>query len=246
MATPTSRDTLKEYCLRNLGKPTIEINVSEDQIDDRIDEALQYYRDYHFDGTKKVFLKHVVTANNISDKYIDIPENIQGVVNVFDIGLSTGSHDMFNIRYQIALNDLYTLAGIDLTHYFMTFYQLEMIEELLVGKAPMRYNRHDNKLYLDMDWNKVQAGEYILVEAYDYMDPEIYTDVYNDRWLLRYTTALIRRQWGHNLTKFGGVRLPGGVELNGADILSEAIREIDELEAEMINSYSPILHDLTG
>jgi hypothetical protein len=246
MAAPTTKAELKEYVLRKLGKPTIKINVAEDQLDDRIDDALQYYRDYHFDGTKKVYLKHVVTANNIADGYIDIAENIHGVVNVFDIGLSTSSQDMFNIRYQIALNDLYTLAGIDLTNYYMTFYNLEFIEEILVGKAPLRYNRHDNKLYIDMTWAKVNVGEYIIVEAYEYMDPETYADVFNDRWLLEYATALVKRQWGENLTKFVGVKLPGGVEFNGSGILADAKEEIANLRDEMINTYSLPVHDLTG
>lgn len=246
MAVPTTKNDLREYCLRKLGKPVIEINISEDQMDDRIDEALQYYRDYHFDGTKKVYLKHVVTANNVADGYIDIAENIVGVVNIFGIGLSTSSNDMFNIRYQIALNDLYTLAGMDLTNYYMTFYNLSLIEELLVGKVPIRYNRHDNKLYIDMDWVKVNVGEYLVAEVYEWMDPETYTDVYNDRWLLRYVTALFKKQWGENLSKFGGIKLPGGVELNGERILAGADQELIALEQEMLNTYSLPNHDLSG
>lgn len=247
MANPTNRSEFKEYCLRALGKPVIEINVDDDQVDDRIDEALKYYWDYHFDGTEKIYYKHEVTANNKVDKYITIPENIIGVVHLFPIGdPSIRSDDLFNIRYQIALNDLYTLTSVSLIPYYMAMQHLAVIQELLVGKQPIRYNRNRNILHIDMDWNNVNPGEFLLVEAYQVVDPDTYTDVWKDRWLLRYATCLIKQQWGNNLIKFSGMQLPGGVQFNGEKILNDAVEERAKLEDEMINSYSLPVMDMIG
>ena len=246
MATPTSKATLKEYCLRRLGKPVIEINIDEDQMDDRIDEAILFYQDYHFDGTEKTFLKHQVTADDITNKYITVGNEYTGIIDIFDIGDSTSTNNLFNVRYQISLNDLYDLSRYDLVPYFMNFQNIRFIEEMLIGKQPLRYNRHINRLYIDMDWNKVSVDDYIIAEAYKKVDPDTYTDVYNDRWLQRYVTCLFKVQWGSNLTKFVGMQLPGGVQFNGDQILQQGLDEKLKLEDEMITSYSLPVHDMTG
>lgn len=247
MAVPTTRATFREYCLRRLGKPVIEINVDEDQVEDRIDDALRYYWDYHFDGTERGYLKHIVTATDITNKYIAVPENIIGVINLFSIAdPSIRSDDLFNIRYQIALNDLYTLTSVSMVPYYMVMEHLALIAEMLVGKQPIRYNRHVNRLYIDMDWNSINVGEYLVAEVYNIVDPETYADVWKDRWLMRYTTALIKRQWGSNLTKFSGMQLPGGVQFNGDKIYNDAVEEIDMLEKEMIYTYSLPVQDMVG
>ena len=246
MAVPTTRAAFKEYCLRRLGKPVIEINVDDDQVEDRIDEALKYYWDYHFDGTEKIFYKHQVTANTISDKYITLPDNIIGAVNIFNIGDAMNVANIFNIRYQIALNDLYTLTNVSLVPYFMAFQHIQLIEEILVGKKPIRYNRHRNQLFIDMDWSIMTAGQYIIVEAYQIVDPDTYSDAWGDRWLLQYATALIKRQWGNNLKKFEGMQMPGGLTFNGQKIYDEAVEEINALEKEMIVSYSLPVIDMIG
>lgn len=327
MATPRDRASFKEYCLRKLGKPVIEINVDDDQVEDRIDEALKYYYDYHFDGSSKQFYRHVFTAGDFPDKvkevivvnggtgysnnntvvitpgtgdtegsgatgtvttyangtisaititnngsnyrkdptvtvtsgtgsgadlrgfkggYVTMPENIMGVINIFDIGDYIATNNIFNIRYQIALNDLYTLTYQSMVPYYMAFQHLQLLEQLLVGKQPIRYNRHQNRLYIDMNWNKVEAGQYLVVEAYEIVDPNVYTDVWNDRWLQRYTAALIKKQWGQNLTKFNGIQLPGGVTFNGQAIYQDAHDEIEKLEAEMLSSYSLPSYDMIG
>ena len=242
----TTREEFKEYCLRKLGKPVIEINVDDDQVEDRIDEALKYYWDYHFDGTEKVYYKHLVTASDISNKYITLPENIIGAVRIFDIGNYMSVNNIFNIRYQIALNDLYTLTYQSMVPYYMAFQHIQMLEQLLVGQQPIRFNRHTDKLYIDVDWTKIVEGYYLIVEAYQVVDPETYTDVWSDRWLQRYATQLIKKQWGSNLTKFNGVQLPGGITFNGTQIYNDAHEEIDKLEAEMINSYSLPVSDMIG
>ena len=246
MAVPNSKDTLKEYCLRKLGKPVIEINIDDDQMDDRIDEALMFYQDYHFDGVQDMFLKHEITATDISNEYITIANDYIGIVDIFDIGDSTSTNNLFNVRYQIALNDMYDLSRMDLVPYFMNMMNLRHIEEMLVGKQPIRYNRHVNKLWIDMDWGKVTAGHYIVAKGYQKVDPDTYTDVYNDRWLQRYVTALFQVQWGKNLTKFVGMQLPGGVQFNGEQILQQGLDEKTKLEEEMISSYSLPVHDMTG
>jgi len=247
MAVPTTRAAFKEYCLRRLGKPVIEINVDEDQVEDRIDDALRYYWDYHFDGAEKVYYKHAVTSTDRNNKYITLPENIIGAVSIFSIAdPSIRSDDLFNIRYQIALNDLYTLTSVSMLPYYMVMENLALIAEMLVGKQPIRYNRHMNKLYVDMDWNTLTDGEFLLVEAYQIVDPTDYVDVWKDQWLMRYSTALIKRQWGANLSKFTGMTLPGGVQFNGQTLYNEAIQEIDTLEREMINSYSLPVLDMVG
>ena len=244
--TISSRDAFKEYCLRKLGKPVIEINVDDDQVEDRIDEALKYYWDYHFDGTEKTFYKYQITQQDIDNKYITMPQNIIGAVSIFDIGDYVAVNNIFNIRYQIALNDLYTLTYQSMVPYYMAFQQIQLMEQLLVGKQPIRYNRNTNKLYIDTDWNKLVVGYYLVVEAYQIVDPADYTDVWNDRWLQRYATALIKKQWGSNLTKFIGMQLPGGVQFNGEKIYNDAHDEIEKYEQEMINSYSLPVTDMIG
>ena len=244
MAVPTTRAEFKAYCLRKLGAPVIEINVDDDQVEDRIDEALRYYWDYHFDGSKLIYYKHQVTEEDRDNKYITLPQNIIGAINVFSIGdPMVRSDDLFNIRYQIALNDLYTLTSVSMVPYYMVMEHLSLIQEMLVGKKPMRYTRHTNKCYIDMDWNTVKAGEFMLIEAYEVIDPDVYTDVWADRWLQNYTSAKIKYQWGTNLTKCTGMSLPGGVQFNGMQIFSDAQREIATMEQEMISSFSlPVSH----
>jgi hypothetical protein len=246
MAQPTTRDEFKEWCLRKLGKPVIEINVDDDQVEDRIDESLSYYWDYHFDGAERTFLKRQLTADDITNKYISVAENIIGVVNLFDIGDALSVNNLFNIRYQFALNDMYDMSNYRLQEYMMAMQHIQFIEELLVGKQPIRYNRHINRLYIDMDWGKVNAGDYIVAECYQIVDPATYADVYKDRWLQNYCSAKIKYQWGSNLTKFTGMQLPGGVTFNGEQILNDARDEIQRLEEDMITSYSLPVHDMVG
>ena len=246
MAVPASRSEFKEYCLRKLGKPVIEINVDDDQVEDRIDEALKYYWDYHFDGTEKIYYKHTITASNVSEKYINLPDNIIGAVRIFNIGDPMVTNNLFDIRYQIALNDLYTLTSVSMIPYYMMFQHVQLMEQMLVGQQPIRFNRHTNKLYVDMDWNKVNVGNYLIVEAYQVLDPDVYTDAWSDRWLLRYATCLIKLQWGNNLKKFQGMQLPGGIQFNGQKIYEEALQERMDLEKEMITSYSLPVTDMIG
>lgn len=317
----TTREEFKQYCLRALGAPVIEINVDNDQVEDRIDEALKYYADYHFDGSSKIYLKHQVIANNhptaihhltvanagtgytnsdtvvitggnsaaatiVTDGngaitsvllsnngtdfavsptvtvssntgsggsitgelggYIDIPNPLIGITRILPLGTAIGGRGMFSLQYQIALNDLWNLSNYDVIPYYIARAHLSLLEQLFVGQKPLRFNRHMNRLYVDMDWDTVALGHYLIVEAYQSVDPDTYTDVWNDRWLLHYTTALIKRQWGANLKKFSGMVLPGGIMFNGQQIFNEAMAEISTLENEMLYSYSLPSADMIG
>ena len=246
MANPTTRVELKNYCLRRLGAPVIEINVDEDQIQDRIDDALAFYNDYHYDGTERTFLKHAITADDITNKFIPIPSTINSIVDVMPLGNDTSTNNLFNAKYQMTLNDIQNWTGYQMSNYVMSMERVALMQELLVGKQRYRFNRHTDKMYLDMDWDRVTVGEYVIIECYQTMDPEGYSQVYGDWWLRKYTTALIKKQWGQNLSKFEGMQLPGGVTFNGQQILSDANEEIAKLEEEVITNQGGLVFDLTG
>jgi hypothetical protein len=247
MSKPTTRTEFKEYCLRALGKPVINIDVSDDQVDDRVDEALRYYADYHFDGSDKIYFKYQITDEDKANKYITLPENILGAVRIFPFGFySSAQSSMFNVTYQIALNDLYTLTSYDMVPFYMMMQHLNVLQELLVGEKPIRFNRHKNRLYIDMNWDLQVVGQYLIVECYEVVDPEVYTDAWADRWLFEYCAALIKRQWGNNTKKFGNMELPGGIKFNGQKIYDEADQQIKDMRAEMISSYSLPITDMIG
>lgn len=317
MAKPSSREALKQYSLRMLGKPVVEINVDDDQLEDRIDEGLQYFQEYHFDGVEKTYLRHKITGSTIAissvtgsfeagetitggssnatatvhsantsiitfkrhkdptgvsnnntsstftssetitgstsgatasagtvtfgdvdNRFIPIDDRIIGVVNIFDINSSTGgqtSANMFNFRYQFHMNEMPYLTGGSLAHYQMTQGNLQLLNDIFVGKKPIRFNRHQNRLYLDMDWDNddVAIGDFVVAECFAIVNPDTFTDVYNDIFLKKYITALFKRQWGANLIKYDGVQLPGGVNLNGRQLFEDAVTELNQIEEDM-------------
>lgn len=248
MAMPTSREEFKQYCLRRLGKGVVDQNMTDEQMEDIIDYCLSYYADYHFDGSARLFYKHQITPTDVTNMYITLPENIIGAVKIFDISsaLGTASTNMFSITYQIALNDLWTFMSSSMVPYYMTMQHLNLLEQILVGKQSIRYERHRNRLYIDMDWTKFELGNYLIVEAYEVIDPTVFTDVWKDRWLLRYAYAQMKRQWGENMKKHQGMPMPGGIMLNGQQIYDEAVEEIRMLEDEMINTYGLPPEFITG
>jgi len=262
MATPNTKAALKEHCLRSLGKPVIDINVDDDQVDDRIDDALQYFAQYHYDGIERVYLKHQITQAEIdrastntsttaTDKadntitatwldgkgFIPVPDSVLSVVKIFDF-TDKNTVNMFDVRYQLRLNDLYDFSSESIIHYEMTMQHLDLLDHILVGEKPIRFNQHQNRLYIDMDWSQdVNVDDFIIIECYRKLDPATYTDVFNDIYLKRYTTALIKRQWGANLSKFEGVQMLGGVTLNGAKLFEEAQADIEKLEEQIQLAY---------
>ena len=247
MALPTTREEFKDYVLRKIGAPVIEINVSDEQVDDRVDEALAFWRDYHYDGSQMIYLKHQLTQDEIDQGYVELPQNILGVTRVFDLSssISTGT-GMFNVQYQFVLNNLEDITGYNIQHYYMSLSHLQFLQEILVGRPLIRYNRHVNRLYLDVNKNILSEGTYIIVEGYDIIDGETYSDVWQDRWLQNYTAALVREQWGLNLTKFTNMSLIGGVQFNGEQILSEAKADRKEMEETAKTTLQPLVYNFIG
>lgn len=254
MAIPTTREQFKKYCLRKLGHPVIKIDVTDEQVDDRIDEALNKYMRQHYDGSEKVYLAHQLTQAECDTKTIVLDDTILGVIDVFQIGWSTGSTGglLFNVPYQILMNEVFSSSGGGMSpaggisSYAIMRTSLEEIGQYLVGKFPFRYSEKTDTLYLDCAPEKLVADRYVVIEAYKVSDPEVFPDVWGDLWLTRYATALIKQQWGTNLSKFDGQRLPGDVVVRGVAIASEAASEIEMLEEELIRTYSPVLHDMIG
>ena len=247
MGIPTSREQLKEWCLRQLGFPVIEINVDDDQVDDRVDEALQYFQEFHYDGVERWYLKHQVTAENKANQYIPITENIIGVTRIFPVGSTNASVNMFDLRYQLRLHELYDFTSTSYVSYVLTQQHIRTLDMLFSGETPIRFNRHTDKLYIDWDWNyDVQVGEWIIIEGTIVVDPEAYSDIYNDRMLKRLATAYIKKQWGANMKKFAGMQLPGGITMNGQQIHDEAVTEIQQLEELIRNTHEEPPQFLVG
>lgn len=239
MSKITSRSGLKDYCLRRLGAPVIDINVSDEQIEDRISDAFQYYTEYHYDAVETVYLKHVITAQDIANKYLTIDDGIISIIRIFPLSSTWTKSYMWDIRYQLRLHELWDFTSVNMLNYTMTMQHLRNLELLFTGEVPIRYQRHTNKLYLDLAWgsSELPEGSTVVAEGYKMIDPAIYTDVYDDRWLKEYSTELLRRQWGDNLRKFQGITLPGGVQLNGDKIYQDAVSQIRRLEEEMQDKY---------
>ena len=241
-----SREEFKQYCLRRLGAPVINIEVDDTQVEDRIDDALKYYADYHFDGSEKTYLSYQLTAENIANKWLPVSDKVIGIVGIFPINSSVSTNSMFSAQYQMRLNDFFNISSASMAPYVSAMTNIATIQEQLVGQQPIRFNRHTDKLYLDMTWSRMNVGDYIIVDAYVLLDPDVYNEIWDDKWLKRYATALIAKQWGQNLAKFQGMQMPGGMSFDGQRILGDADAEIAKLEDEVISSYSPILSDMMG
>ena len=281
MAKPSSRQGLIDYCLRRLGAPVLEINVDDDQIDDLVDDALQYFSERHYNGVERMYLKHeftqdeidrgkasgtvgvgivttTATSTNISgygtttstyyenSNFIQIPDSVVGIEKVFKFDTSTISSGMFSIKYQLFLNDLYRFNSVELLQYAMTKTYLEDIDFLLTTDKQIRFNKRQDRLYLDIDWASQDADQYIVLDCYRALDPENFSQVYNDSFLKRYCTAMIKKQWGQNLIKFRGVKLPGGIEFNGREIYQDGVDEIKEIRDQMSSTYELPPLDMIG
>ena len=271
MSKPSTRQGLIDYCLRRLGYPVLEVNVDDDQIDDLIDDSIQYFQERHFDGVERMLLKHEITKENRetlktgittttanstvgittttfteSQNFIQLPDHVLGVERVLKMDASTISSGMFNIKYQIFLNDLYYYGALDLMNYAMVKTYLEDLSRLITPDVQLRFNKRQHRLYMDIDWRQVSKNTYLIIDCYRLVDPANASDIYNDWWLKRYLVAIIKRQWGQNLMKFQGVMLPGGVSLNGRQIYDDAIREIEQIEYELKTEYELPPLDLIG
>jgi len=234
MANPATRNQLIDYCKRRLGDPVIEINIDEDQQEDRVDEAIQYYQEFHSDATHRAYVSHQLTSTDITNKYIETNSNVHFVSRVFPlISSQTASKNLFNLRYQMHLSELTDMSQFagDIAYYEQIQQYLSLLDMTLNGHTMVDFARRQNRIYLhghfeDLD---VEAGDYIVYEYYSTIDPDTHTSIYNDMWLKEYTTALFKLQWGTNLIKFEGMQLPGGVILNGRQLFDDATGEIQDL-----------------
>ena len=285
MAQPSTRQGLIDYCLRRLGAPVLEINVDDDQIDDLVDDALQYFQERHYDGVERMYLKYQITQDDINrgsatnqsgssntvgivtttgtssnvpglgtitsnfyetSNFIQVPDSVIGIEKIFKFDTSSISGGMFSIKYQLFLNDLYYFNSVELLQYAMTKTYLEDIDHLLTTDKQVRFNKRQDRLYLDIDWKAQTVGSYMIIDCYRALDPASFTQIYNDSFLKKYLTALIKRQWGQNLIKFNGVKLPGGIELNGRQIFDDAEREIADIQSRMSMDYELPPYDFIG
>jgi hypothetical protein len=281
MAKPASRQQLIDYCLRRLGAPVLEINVDDDQIDDLVDDALQYFQERHFDGVERMYLKYKVTQDDLdrgrakntdgigivtttatstningygtitssfyeNSNFIQVPDSVIGIEKIFKFDTSSISAGMFSIKYQLFLNDLYYFNSVELLQYSMVKTYLEDIDFLLTPDKQIRYNKRQDRLYLDIDWGAMSLDTYFVMDCYRILDPDNYTNVYNDSFLKQYLTSLIKRQWGQNLIKFRGVKLPGGIELNGREIYDDAEKELESIKQRMSMDYELPPYDFIG
>ena len=271
MAEPASRSQLKDYCLRKLGFPVLEVNVDDDQIEDSIDDALQYYRMRHYDGVELAYMKHLMTADDMTrfqssnttttlgtapnttvwetrDKYVELPADVVGVSKVFGLASNAVRNNLFGIEYQIFLNDLYAVGSLDFLNYYMVKQWMETMDMVLNNGAfvQFRFNMRQDRLYLDVGEDMLAEDVHVIVECHRALDPETFTQVYSDVFLKKYTTALIKRQWGQNLIKFNGIQLPGGVAINGREIFEDAQKEIAEIEEMSTTTYELPPFDMIG
>lgn len=310
-----SREDLKQYALRALGAPVLEINVDEDQLEDRLDEALDYWNLYHYEGVEQIYMKHAIKASEIvlttpvaanyqiaerivgatsgamaevvrestrvsngtlllvknivgtfqageviagsqsglastvssvklgeyDKKYIDIPDYVYGVTKILGMGQASSSKNIFDLQYQLRLNDLYDLTSTSLIYYKTVMSHLALLDLELNGHQLFRFNRLSNRLYLDANWaTDFILGDHIIIQGYRALDPTTYGRVFNEPWLKHYVTALFKKQWATNLKKFSGIQLPGGVTLDGDKLYDEATSEIKELEDELQNKAAPL------
>ena len=234
MANPSTRQGLIDYCLRRLGDPVIEINVDEDQISDRVDEALQYFREFHSEATYRGYIQHLLTTTDITNKYVTISSDVQQVTRLFKLEQGLFSRNMFSVKYQMHMNDIANMHSYvgDLAYYEQVQQYLSLLDMRLNGTPQVDYVRKQNRLYIhgNFEDGDINAGEYIVAEVYSIIDGNTHTAVWNDLWLKEYVTALIKHQWGSNLIKFEGMQMPGGVTLNGRQIYEDALQEIERLK----------------
>jgi hypothetical protein len=236
-----SRDGLKQYALRALGAPVLEINVDDDQLEDRLDEALEYWRQYHFDGIEKMYMKHQVTQEDINNKYISVPDLVYGITRVIPISQTSSSKNMFDLQYQLRLHDLYDLTSTSIVYYTQVMSHIALLDFELNGQQGFRFNRLQSRLLLDIDWTaEVKEGSWIVFECYRALDPNEFNKVWNEMWLKHYVTALFKKQWAVNIKKFSGIQLPGGVTLDGDKLYDEAMGEVKDLEDELMNKSAPL------
>lgn len=243
---PIDRNSFKELILQNLGKGVLRIEVSDDQVENWIDFALAKFKDYHFDGSQDVYYKYQITPTDVTNRWIPVPPETIGVVEIFDISSTLMGVGMWNVQYQFVLSNMPNWGQLDLTNYWMTMSHLQFLQQVLVGKQPIRYNRYVNQLFVDMDWSRINAGDYFVVKIYEAISPDTYPKIWADQWLQNYTTQLVKKQWGNNTKKYGKMQLSDGNSFNGQEIYNEAVEALADLDRELIHTYSLPVSDMIG
>lgn len=238
MALPVDRATFRKFILRQLGDGVTRVNVSDEQVDDAIDFALRKGADYHFDFSSELFFQVAITDSIKAAGGFALPSNVLGAVEIFDLSSTFMGGDIFNAQYQFVLNNIWEWQSGSLMPYFMAFQHLQFIEEILVGKQAIRYNRYENFLYVDMDWTKIDDGAFMVVKCYQVLDPNTYVGIWADTWLIKYATACLKKTWGTILKKYDGMEMPGGMKFNGQGTYDEAIAELKELDDQLLDTYS--------
>ena len=282
MAQPATRSQLIDYAKRQLGAPVLEINVADEQVEDILDDSIQYFQERHFDGVLQTYLKYQFTQEDVgrgkgpgkdgvtglttttasstidgvsvqfdwkeNSNYLQVPPSVIGVTKVFRFdGSNTVTNNMFSVKYQLFLNDVAFNLGYDgLLSYAMTKTYLSDIDYLLTTEKQIRFNQRMDRLYLDIDWESVTVGDWLILDCFRTLDPNDYTRVYNDSFLKKYFTANLKRQWGQNLIKFQGVKLPGGVELDGRAIYEDGMKDLEVIREMMSNTYELPPLDMIG
>ena len=282
MAQPSNRTELIDYCKRQLGAPVLEINIADEQVEDLVDDAVQYFQERHFDGVYPALFKYKITQDDIdrgtsqpgkegsvgittetatqsfdgatqsftwneNGNYLKVPDNIIGITKIFHYdGSNAISSGMFSIKYQMFLNDIYYMGASEVLSYAMTKTYLADLDFLLTTQKQIRFNKRQERLYLDIDWNTINKDDYVIVDCFSTLDPSDYGNVWNVSFLKKFLTATMKRQWGQNLIKFAGVKLPGGKELNGRQIYDDAEKDLEIIRDQMSNTYELPPLDMIG
>jgi hypothetical protein len=240
-----SKQNLIDYTLRSLGEPVAQINVTEEQLSDRLDDTLQKFRSYHYDGTQRMYITHQITPEDVTNRYISIPDNVISIVRVFPMvegsatGTSSGDSGLFSVQYQIRLGDLWNISTGSMAYYTSLMQNLALLDQTFNGVPLFRYTQVVDKLYIDAYWGaNIVAGQYVAFECFVTTDPEEYSKIYDQIWVKEYFKALVEKQWGMNLKKFGGISLIGGVTLDGQGMYNEALQEIARLEEQLREEFS--------
>jgi hypothetical protein len=276
MAKPSTREEFKDYCLRRLGAPILEINVDQDQLDDIVDDAIQFFQEYHYDGIELMYLKHQVTEEdytrfNQSDSitstpspdsaswldrnnFIEVPDHVIGVTKVFGVSSNWVRNDLFGLSNQYFLMDIFSFSSgfafgnFDMSNYYMIRQYFETLDTVVNTGAlvQFRFNKRQDRLYIDIDNTRIKPGNYLLIECHRALDPQDWSKIYNDSFLKKYTTALIKRQWGQNMIKYNNIQLPGGITMNGRQLWEDGNQEVKELESMMLSDYAIPPVDMIG
>lgn len=236
----TSREELKQYALRALGAPVVQINVANEQLEDRLDEAIAYFQMYHYDGIERMYLKHQITQTDVDNQCITVPDYVYGVKRIIPFRQGSSSANLFDVQYQLRLNDLYEMTNTSMVYFSMVMQHMTMLDQVLNGVPQFEFNRLGSKLYLEVNKSKLVVDNYMIVECYRALDPTTNIKMYNETWLKQYVEALFKKQWATNVKKYQGMQLPGGVTIDGQSMYLEATQEINDLENDLMTKSAPL------